>query len=195
MKNKWKILFFVLAIINLMVIGFIYINISLPVEDSELKKEDPLGEHVQFHIQTNKSDLNQVINQYLQEQQNNPLEYQVSLDEYVNLFGMLSFFNQEIEMKITFEPVALTNGDLLLQHKSMHLGRLQLPAAHVLNFIKESYQFPNWVIIQPQEENVYVNLQKIELKSDFKVRVNEFDLKNDQLLFTLLIPTKKGASK
>lgn len=184
-----------MAFINVAVIIVLYVYITLPVEDSEINKKEERTENVPFQIQTNKHDLNQVIIHYVEEQQtNSPFDYQVSLDDYVNFSGTLSVFNQDIEMKVTFEPKALKNGDLILQQRSMAIGRLQLPASYVLKFVDERYQFPEWVDIQPNDETVYLNLQNMKLKSELKVKVNEFDLKNDRILFTLLVPTNKGAS-
>ncbi|MDQ7864240.1 hypothetical protein RCO48_33575 [Peribacillus frigoritolerans] len=32
------------------------------------------------------------------------------------------FFNREVEMKLTFEPIAQKNGDLILKQKSIAVG-------------------------------------------------------------------------
>ena len=195
MKNKWKSLFFLLVFINITIISVILIYISSPVEQTEEFKDERRTDNVQFQVRTNKSDLNQIINQYIEDQQNGPVNYQVSIDDFVNLSGAIAIFNQKLEMKVTFEPKALENGDLLLQYEKMSIGRLQLPAALVLKFVDEQYQFPDWIIIQPNDESVYVKLQNMKLKSDLIVKANEFDLPNDRILFSLLVPIKNGASQ
>ncbi|AGK54570.1 YpmS family protein [Bacillus sp. 1NLA3E] len=195
MKGKWKKLFFILAGFNILAIAIIYILISLPSNDHPVKNKGFSSESVPFKIQTNKQDLNRVINHYLQEQDKGPIEYQVSLDKYVNLYGEFPIFNQDVEMKVSFEPKALKNGDLILKEKAISVGRLRLPASYVLNFVNERYHFPEWVTILPNDEMIYVNLQKMKLKSDLKVKVNEFDLEKDQIKFTLLVPMDKGVSK
>jgi uncharacterized protein YpmS len=35
-----------------------------------------------------------------------------------------------------------------------------------------------------------VNMQQLKLKSDMKIKANKFDLKNDDIAFTILVPIK-----
>ncbi len=194
MRNKWKTLFLILLGLNIIVCTVIYAYITVPVEKNSANKEEMPLEGAPFKIEINKQDLNHVINHYLQDQVKGPIEYQIILDENVNLYGTFPIFNNDVEMKVAFEPKALENGDLLLQEKSLSIGKLKLPASTVLKFVNDQYEFPDWVTIQPGEENVYMDFQKLKLKSDLKVRVNEFDLNRDQISFTLLVPLKKGVS-
>lgn len=187
-KNKWKSLFFILAGMNVSVLAIIYIYITVPVENKPVKNKEMTSDRVSFKIETNKQDLNQVIKHYLKEQGEGPIDYLINLDDTVNLYGTFPIFNQNIEMKVTFEPHVLENGNLILQEKSLSIGKMQLPASTVLKFVNDQYKFPEWVTIQPSDEKVHVDLQKMKLKSDLKVKVNEFDLKNDQISFTLLVP-------
>jgi uncharacterized protein YpmS len=195
MKDKWKSLFFILLCINIAILGMLYYLLTSPIDSKPLDNKTDGANSVPFLIQTNKKDLNIVINQYLQNQSQGPIEYQISLDDYVNLFGTFPIFNQNIQMKVAFEPKALENGDLLLQEKEISVGRLQLPAATVLKFVNDRYQFPEWVTINPGKEQVYVDLQNMDLKSKLQVKVNEFDLKQDDIKFTLLLPIEKGVSR
>jgi uncharacterized protein YpmS len=150
--------------------------------------------NIPLHVQTNKQDLNQLINHYINDQQKGPISYEVVLDEFVILRGALTIFNQKTEMKIAFEPEVLENGELLLHYKSMNLGRLRLPASLVLKYVNEQYQFPDWIIIEPNEEYVYLRLQKMKIGNGLIVETEEFDLHNDRFRFRLLVPTEKGAS-
>jgi uncharacterized protein YpmS len=193
MKNKWKRLFFLLLGINIAVFAVIFTLISLPSDDDkpEMARVDD-GEDVKFVIHTNKEDLNKVINHYLEKEGlTGSIDYKVLLRDEVELYGTMPVFGRDLEMKLTFEPEALKNGNLVLKQKSISIGQLQLPVSYVLKFVRDSYQLPEWVTIVPNDEMVYVALQKLELKSDIKVKVNEFDLKKDNIKFTLLVPTKK----
>ncbi|MDQ0155103.1 YpmS family protein [Robertmurraya andreesenii] len=191
MNKKWKLLFFLLLGINILVIFLMVILINLPIEDEAVpKSNEKAGRDVQFKIQTNKQDLNQIINHYIEEEGfKSPIDYKVMLQDEVELLGTMKVFTQDIEMKLTFEPEALPNGDLILRQKSISVGQLPLPVSFVLKFIRDQYDFPKWVTIQPNDELIYVSLQEMKLKSDIKVRVNKFDLKNDDIQFTLLVPT------
>lgn len=188
-KNKWKSLFFILAIVNIVVIGSLYFLLTSNGKNNT-SENIPVhkSEHIPFTTQTNKSDLNKVINHYLTEQVKGTIDYQVFLDNNVNLIGNLPIFGQNIGMKMSFEPTALENGNLILKEKDFSIGALKLPAEQVLKLINNHYQFPEWVMIQPNEKNVLVDLQNMKLKSGLKIRMNEIDLKQDKILFTILIP-------
>lgn len=191
MTKKWKLLFFLLLGINMAVVTFILIMINLPIKESALPKSvEENNRDVQFRINTNKEDLNRIINHYIEDEGfKSPIDYKVQLQDEVELLGTMKVFTQDIRMKLTFETEALENGDLILNQKSISVGQINLPVPFVLNFIKEQYDFPNWVIIEPNEELIYVSMQKMKLKSDIKVKVNKFDLKNDDIQFTLMVPT------
>ncbi|MGA9227463.1 MAG: YpmS family protein [Mesobacillus sp.] len=191
MKNKWKIGFFILLGLIAAVILFLYILIASPAEESKMEpiKNIQDSEDVAFKVATNKRDLNRVINHYIEEEgKNSNIDYQVLLTNEVELYGTLPLFSEELELRLTFEPKALDNGDLVLNQKSISVGRLRLPVSTVLKFVRDSYDLPEAVSIQPEEERVYVSMQRLKLKSDIKVRVNEFDLKKDNIKFTLFVP-------
>ncbi|AYA78557.1 DUF2140 domain-containing protein [Bacillus sp. Y1] len=192
MMNSWKKLFIALVILNIIVVVGVIFLIFLPTKDEEIALKDiNQDDYVQFHVQSNKADLNRLINHYIEEQGlNERIKYNVILTDQVELYGMMKVFTQDVELKLTFEPESLDNGDLILRHKTISIGHLQLPVPVVLKFIRDSYDIPSWITIRPNDEEVYVNLHDLKLKSDTKVRVNTFDLKRDNILFTLLVPIK-----
>lgn len=194
-KNKWKSLFVILLLLNIGIVLWLYFSLTSTDEVEPLKNSNGSTDAVPFSIRTNKNDLNKIINQYLQNKKKGVMDYQVGLDDYVNLYGTLPVFNQTMNMKVSFEPVALENGDLILKEKEITVGKLKLPPATVLKFVKDRYQFPDWVTIQHDKERVYLDLQKLKLKSDLRVSVNEFDLNEDVIIFTLHVPIEKGVSK
>ncbi|MBT2690257.1 YpmS family protein [Bacillus sp. ISL-47] len=191
--NKWKNLFFVLLAINAFIIIFLLIFISLPAEDEEyIANKVNESNYVPFNIQANKEDLNRVINHYLEKEglTGGAIDYKVLLNDEVDLYGSIPFFSQDLQMKLSFEPEALENGDVVLQQKSISVGQMNLPVSHVLKLVRDRYKLPEGVTIQPKEERIYVSLQKMKLKSDVKVKVDEFNLKQDDIRFTLLVPVK-----
>ncbi|MBV7508073.1 YpmS family protein [Bacillus sp. sid0103] len=190
MKNKWKIGFLILLGINLL---FAIIMLSLVMFPSEgpqtSKSKVPTQEHVSFHVKSNKNDLNMLINHYLKEEAaDSSIDYRVLLEDEVELYGTLPFFSEELNMKLTFRPSALENGDLVLKQRSMTIGSLHLPISYVLNFISENYKLPKGVEIRPKDKLIYVNMQQLKLKSDIKLKADKFDLKKDDIAFTILVP-------
>ncbi|MEH7332265.1 YpmS family protein [Neobacillus drentensis] len=192
MKNKWKIGFLLLLGINLLCVIIVLSLIMIPPDDKENGKlKGPNGDYVSFEVNSNKNDLNRLINHYLQEEAaDSKIDYRVVLGDEVELYGILPFFSEEINLKLTFEPKALKNGDLVLKQKTMSIGRLNLPISYVLNFIRENYKLPMGVDIRPNEKKVYVKMQNLKLKSDLKIKVRKFNLKKDDIAFTILVPVK-----
>ncbi|MFJ7636907.1 YpmS family protein [Peribacillus sp. NPDC046944] len=189
-KVKWKTLFITLLAVNILVILSILVLINLPAKDSDMKPVVTKEEDIQFQIHTNREDLTRLINQYLdKEGLTGLIHYEVYLRDEVELYGKMPFFNREVEMKLTFEPIAQKNGDLVLKQKSIAIGQMNLPVSYVMNLINERYKMPDWVTINPNEENIYVSLQDMKLKSDVRVKANEFDLKNDDISFLLTVPS------
>lgn len=187
---KWKTLFITLLALNILVIFSVLILINLPAKDKDMKPPVSQEEDIQFQIHTNRDDLTRLINQYLdKEGMTGLMHYEVYLKDEVELYGTMPFFNREVEMKLTFEPIAQKNGDLILKQKSIAVGQMNLPVSYVMSLINERYKMPDWVTISPNDESIYVSLQDMELKSDVRVKANEFDLKNDDISFLLTVPS------
>ncbi|WP_040208577.1 YpmS family protein [Neobacillus jeddahensis] len=192
MKNKWKIGFLVLLGINLL-IAIILLSLALaPMDEKEISKKNvSTDDYVSFHVNSNKYDLNRLINHYLKEEaKDSPIDYRVVLGDEVELYGTLPFFSEKLNLKLTFEPQAEKNGDLVLKQKTMSVGKLHLPISYVLNYISDNYKLPSGVDIRPNDQLVYVHMQQLKLKSDLKIKADKFDLKKDDIAITILVPVK-----
>ena len=192
MKNKWKIGFLLLLGINLLFAIIVLSLVLAPTNGKKISKlESPTGDPVSFRVKSNKYDLNRLINHYLKEEAaDSPIDYRVILGDEVELYGTLPFFSEKLNLKLTFEPIAQKNGELVLEQKSMADGKLHLPISYVLNFISENYKLPKGVEIRPNDHLVYIHMQQLKLKSDLKIKADKFDLKNDDIAFTILVPVK-----
>ncbi|MDQ0197628.1 YpmS family protein [Neobacillus ginsengisoli] len=192
MKNKWKTGFLLLLGINLLIVVIIISLIMIPSTNNErINNKEPINDNVSFHVKSNKNDLNQVINHYLKkEASDSPIDYHVHLGNEVEFYGVLPIFSKTLNMKLTFEPKALSNGDLALKQKSISIGSLDLPVSYVLQYISENYKLPKGVVIQPNNKLIYIHMQQLKLKSDLKIKVNKFDLKKDDIAFTIQVPVK-----
>ncbi|WP_307477391.1 YpmS family protein [Cytobacillus purgationiresistens] len=189
---KWKHLFFILLGAVVSVVLILIIMMSIPPKDDQYRGTSlDESDYAPFNISTNKHDLNLLINHYLEEEiLEGAMDYKVLLDEEVDLYGTLPIFSQNLQLKLSFESMAMENGDIVLQQKGISVGQMDLPISFVMKLIKDNYNIPDWVVIQPNEERIYVALTEMELKSDVKVKVDQFDLKNDEIQFTLLVPVK-----
>lgn len=189
---SWKKSFFTLLCINVITILTLLVLLILPVGGNIPLNKNEKENFVAFTVQTKKDDLTKLINHYIEKEGlDGPIDYFVHLSDEVELYGSLPVFNQEIELKMTFEAKALENGDLLLNQKSISIGQLNLPVSYVMKFIKQSYNLPEWVTIDPEKELVYVSLTSMKLKSDMTVFAEEFNLKRDKISLQLKVNTEK----
>jgi uncharacterized protein YpmS len=153
--------------------------------------KEPTDNFVPFHVQTNKQDINKLVNYYLsKEVKSSPVNYRVNLGNEVELYGKIPFFTEQLDMKLTFEPETLKNGNLILRQKSISIGRLQLPVTYILKIVADSYKLPAGVEIEPNQKLVYIDMSKVKLKNNMKVKVDQFDLKKNNIAFTIFVPVK-----
>ncbi|NMO78151.1 YpmS family protein [Niallia alba] len=189
-NNKWKVAFLTLVGVLVVCIIFLAILIFKPVEKSPIIKKKE-REEVPFAVTTNREDLTKLINHYLEKEGlNGPIHYEINIADQVELYGTLPIFNTDIQMKLSFEPIALENGDLLLKQKEISIGQLPLPVSYVMNFIANQYNFPEWVDINPEDEEIYVHLTKMDLKNGMLIEAITFDLEQNIIQFNLLLPTE-----
>ncbi|KOP77509.1 hypothetical protein AMS61_06435 [Bacillus sp. FJAT-21351] len=188
MKNRWKIAFFTLLggilFIIIMVGGMVLSTdrlASLPNTSIDNKKS------VQFNISTHKEDLNKLLDQYV----NITTSYNVRLkNDVIEFKGFVPVLSEKIYVKITFIPKASNNGDLILIPKSFSLGKLNLPVSSILKLVDSSVKLPEWIIIQPVNKMIYVELQKMKISHSYiKIKLNHINLKKDDISLKLLFLT------
>lgn len=189
-NHHWKRLFYLLLGVNIAAIVIILALLNIPLEEPAIPNNEMNdGDRVSFEIKTNKNDVNQLINHYIKKESSTEFAYKVYLAEKEVIFlGELPLLGMVIDLKMTFQPSALNNGDLLLEQHSFSLGRIQLPVPVLLKIIQESYQFPEWITIQPNQQRIYVSFNRMSLENDNRIKVKAFDLENDRLEFLFEVP-------
>ncbi len=191
-KRLWKTSFLILLTINgLIIMGIALLLFISPDQDPIPETKDQHISASEFLIQTNKQDLNKLINHYIEKEGlNGPVHYNVLLTNEVELFGEVKVFSESMQLKMTFEPRALENGDLVLEQKTLSIGGLPVPVSYILTFIRDYYKLPDWVTIHPNDKQIYVALQKMRLNGDIQFRVEEFNLEDDQISMRMLVPVE-----
>jgi uncharacterized protein YpmS len=187
MKNKWKGIFLVYVVVQLIAISIFLVWIIRPVEKKQVT-DMPNREGIAIELQTTKEDVNEMIKHYLEKENiSSPVQFDVYLTDKVELYGSLPVFSEEIQFKMTFEPMALENGDLLLKQESVSVGNLNLPVSFILKLIQKSYHLPTWVSIDSKEEEIYVSMRELNIRDDLAIYAQTFDLKNNDISFLLQI--------
>lgn len=189
--KRWKVLFLLLLSINLIGIILFVALMFKPADIPEMTNTNK-KEGVELIVSTNKENLTALINNYLEKEfKEQVISYQVVIADKVNLIGKIPVFNKEIDLVLSFEPKVLENGNLLLIQDSITLGQVKLPIIFVLQYIRENYALPKWVIVDPQEKQVNVRLTEMKLESKMRVEAKSFDLHEDKLEFKMILPPNK----
>lgn len=193
-KINWKKRFIVLCAINGIVILLLmfYLYSPIPTKPFEVKQEQWNNkEGTEFVIRTSKQNLNDLINAYLDKLLTDTnQDFTVLLDEDVQLYGELPFFSSTVPLLIHFEPIVQSNGDIALKQKSISVGLLQLPNKKIMQYIDRYLPTPEWVIINPKEEEIYVKITEMDIKSNLEVKVEQFDLEKNNIAIRLQVPYK-----
>jgi len=190
-KNKWKKLFYSLLLINLIVILTIITLIYWPVSSITQKpvKQIDRNDSSEFVVRTTKENLNELVNAYIEKfQQGTVHQYRVTLEDDVHLQGELPVFSSTVPLSIHLEPLVQENGDIILKQKSISIGLLELPNKKIMDYIRKHLPMPEWVRVIPSDEEIYVAISEMDIKSNFQIQVEHFDLEANHLAFKFSVP-------
>ncbi len=195
-KNKaalkpWRKRFFILLIINIVIILVITSLIFWPVEDKSTKRNAADLEQTSsdFIVRTSKQNLNSLINAYIKQfTSGTEHQYRIDLDEDVHLIGELPVFSTTVPLSVHFEPLVVENGDIVLQVRSISLGLLELPNKKIMEYLGKYLPMPEWVTVNPKEEEIYIAVTEMDIKSNFRVAIQTIDLEANNLALKLSVP-------
>ncbi|WP_112182265.1 MULTISPECIES: YpmS family protein [Paraliobacillus] len=192
-QRNWRFLFISLLSLNVFIIITLFILIFSPTPGSNALPEKEYIEDeagAEFTVRSSKQNLTELVNQYIDKALNDEDgKYSIQLNENVQIFGSVEAFEKDIPISIEMEPVVQENGDIILKQTEMSLGLLNLPKNKILEYVAKAIDAPEWVIIDPDNEEIYIAITQMDIKSNFKVRAQQIDLENDQISFRIKVPT------
>jgi len=190
-SRNWRKLFIVLAVINIAVISTFAILLFWPVKETPFPdgKQQVKGNSSEFVIRTTKKNLNDMVEAYLENVlKDNKYHYQVKLDDDVHLVGELPVFSSTVPLSVHLEPLVQDNGDVILKLKTISIGLLELPNKRIMEYMQDYLPMPEWVKVNPRAEEIYVALQDMDIKSNFKVEAAHVDLPANNIAFKISVP-------
>jgi len=190
--KKWKRLFWGLLTLNIVIVLVVIVLIFQPANNQPFPSgNQPQKKQVELTILAKKKDLNALIDKYLQKEfHNEELNYNVRLTDQVEVNGTIQAFDNKLDVQMAFEPHVQKNGGIILEQKSLSVGKLQLPVRTVLKYVNNNFNLPDYVKINPADESVYVGLQEMRTTNDFRVKVEKFNLEKDEFRFKLIDSVK-----
>lgn len=189
--NKWKKFFFSLLAFNIFIIILLIALIFWPVPENKIPITEEASEQAssEFVIRTTKQNLNNLVNAYIEKLLGDSKHhYKVSLEEDVHLIGELPVFSSTVPLSVHFEPLVQENGDLILKQRSISVGLLELPNQKIMEYMDKYLPMPEWVTVNPKDQEIYVAVTDMDIQSNFQVAVETIDLEANNLAFKLKVP-------
>ena len=189
MLNKWKIAFFTLAGAVILAVALLMYLVTIPAEEVEIR--DPAQtEGNTITVQTTVQEFEAITKQYLSNVlDKSPLPVEVEMNEQIQLFSTLTIFSVDVPIRMDFEPI-VEGGNIVLKQTAVNVGKLNIPPQYVLKLMKDSVEFPYWITINPNDEEIYVDLSRINIASGSRVRAKEIDLRNDHIVLEVIVPSE-----
>ncbi len=195
MQLRWKSAFFILLtimiIVPIIVVSLIFVSDQ---NQEEMRRQEAKQGKAIFDIESSKDQLNFLIKEQLTElksDRNPKFDYDVRLEDNVQVTGYFTFFSNQVDFTMDFEPQVLDNGNLILKEESIKLGALKLPGEKILEFIKGSTKLPPWVEINDNEETILVKLTEYKFQDQLFLKAESFDLEKDNIRFKVYYITEE----
>ncbi|MCL1630700.1 YpmS family protein [Sporolactobacillus sp. CPB3-1] len=185
-KNFWKYAFLILISIELLalLVFFAFLTNGFSSPDSPTPHVNRTKGQAIFSVQANKQQLENMINDQIDSGNNKRLSYHVNIGDQLVLNGKYKLLFTAIPFSLTFTP-KVSDGDLVLKETDVKLGSIPLPDKQVLSFLKMGSKFPKWVVIQPEQRQVYIHLTDVEVQKGLYLRAQTVNLPNNEVSFSV----------
>ncbi|AQQ53518.1 YpmS family protein [Planococcus lenghuensis] len=182
--NSWKAAFFVLFGAVVLAVMLLVFAAVTPADDfvsyNTAAKSTAAGNSL--IIRTTKGDFEGIANTIIrQEMGNENMPLTLAVEEDVSLSTELQVFSATLPILLKFEPVVQPDGSLLLEQKSVEVGRLAIPPGQALKLLEDSVDLPEFMEVQSSEEAVLLQLPAIPLENGMTVEAIKFDLDADDI--------------
>lgn len=190
--SGWKWAFYILLGLILALFGWLIWRLQ-PVDDhagpaEPINRVETEGE-LTFQLSTDKAQLNQLVNLYLEENLENEFEgYTLSIDENVELGGTIEVIGFSVNFNLQMQPLVMENGDLQLRAEGIQLGSFDLPLGLTLNILGQQLELPEWVRVNSEDEYILVALNEFELENGMHFAMDKINLEEDDIRVTIFLP-------
>lgn len=181
-KHIWKILFFLLLLVNLT--GILYVSVRI-FSGHEPKISASSNLTALATISSNRKQLNTLINSYLSAK-NSDYKIELANDKQAVLQTSYSFLGQSIPISIDFAPTVQTDGSVKLDVKHVSAGNFDLPTNLVLSYISSNRKLPAFVQVKASENQIILHLSNLTIGQNLTVKAVKFDFDQDKFTFNLM---------
>jgi len=191
--NKWKVAFFALTGVIILFFTLLFYWATSPSEDVQIEKKSATvnpSDSVLL-VEATADDIEKIAMKYLQKElANSPLPLDFVINESIKLNSELTAFGVTVPFSMEFDPIVTEEGNIQLKQNSVNVGRINLEPITVLKLMNDAVSFPEWIVVRPNEEEIYVDLSDIEVMNGARVRAKEIDLENNRILLEVIVPNE-----
>jgi len=189
--NRWKVAFFLLvALISTAFVLFV-LWISSPSEKTTIREAKVSSTGNVLTVMTTKEDFEGIANTYIRDaMKEQPLPVTINVENQILFSTELTIFSFKLPVIMKFDPVVEQNGNLRLIQTGVEVGRQEIEPEYVLKLLQDSVALPEWMIVRPEEEDIYIDLSRIPMQSNVEVRAKEINLEQDEIILEILVPNK-----
>jgi len=191
--NIWKVAFFTLSgtIILLAALVIYWATSPMETEIPAPKATETESTDSVLSVEMTAEDFEKLAIKYFKKELNHSeLPVDIHVDDSVQLSSEIVAFGYNVPVSMKFDPVVNEQGNIHLVQREVNVGSLNLPPSMVLKLLSHAVQFPNWVIIRPDEHEIFVDLSKLTLASGAKVKAKDIDLANNRIQLEIVIPNQ-----
>ncbi|MDF7626666.1 YpmS family protein [Leuconostocaceae bacterium ESL0723] len=135
-----------------------------------------------FDLTLNRDQINGLAGSYLKDQGNGNLNFVVEPKD-VKVTGQVKVLGQNLNSQMILDPETNSDGNIVLKAKSITLGQIDLPVKVAMGYIKAMYDGPSYVIFQPDQEQILIDMSKVGNKQGLSFKSTGIDMDKNQYKF------------
>ncbi|NLY80714.1 MAG: YpmS family protein [Lysinibacillus sp.] len=191
--NVWKVAFFVLSGAIVLLLSLVIYWATSPVDTPIAAPHNTIHKSTDsvLYVETTAEDFEKMAMKYLsRELKNSSLPIDVEVNDSIQLFSEIIVFGVTVPISMKFDPVVNEQGNIHLKQREVNVGSLYIPSTMVLKLMDEAIEFPQWMVIRPNEEEIFVDLSNLTLSSGAKVKAKKIDLENNYIQLEVVVPNE-----
>ena len=194
--NWWKLAFLSLLGVLLGTGLFLVIRMSQEREPAFVETTNHAQEtDPSFQVSLKKQQVNDIISFYLNDfLKDSGVQYDFYLEDQALLSGTFKILGYELKFYLYFDPYVLENGNVQLKARSVSIGTLSLPISEIMKYVSRSFEMPDWVEVQSDEQTIILHLDQFKLQNGMYVKAEKINLIDDDIRFNVYLPISKTTS-
>ncbi|WP_220739358.1 YpmS family protein [Leuconostoc miyukkimchii] len=179
-KSPWFWAFLSLLGVIILSLGLVFFAAkqTVPMTDNRSKIANT---DATFDVSLNKRQVNALVAYYLSDTNNSGYTFRV--EDNIMMYGSQSFLGQKFKFGMMLKPEVTKNGNIILTAQKLAIGNLPLPISAIMQYVRSSYQAPEFVKINPSKKQIYIDMTKLPVTQGMSFRAKVIDMKADTFIF------------